>query len=768
MSSITHWFPQVHKSSIGHRFALIILAFSSIVTLASTVLQLTVEYRRDVDGIESRLGQIYESYARSLANSLWVTSQKDLGLQLDGIIKLPDIQYLEVLSDKEEVLVAAGTARTSGVINKYYPLSYAHRGKELTLGKLHVVATLDRVYAELKDKVLIILLTQTAKTFLVSLFILYLFHILIGIHLTKIADFSMLPTSAQLDDQLVLERKAKKNVEDDELDQLVDSINWMRKNLRSYFNELEESEFRWKFALEGSGSGVWDWNLINNKVHYSDHYKEMLGYSKDENWQDLSDWENLCHPEDKARVLTEVQDYFDGKTPSFETEFRGRCKDDSWKWILARGMVVSRDKAGKPVRIIGTHQDITQQKAAVEREKELNQQLAQATKMESIGHLTAGIAHDFNNILGAIMGYAELSQSIMLAKPELYGNLSRYMSEMLAASQRAKELIKQMLLFSRLSPEQEDSHINLVMLQPLIQEVVSLLRQSIPATMSINFEVLQENLKARIQSVQLHQILMNLGINARDAIGEYGSINFRLGLRHEDHQVCSSCNHAIEGNFVDIAVIDSGAGIPEALLHSIFDPFFTTKGVGQGTGMGLSVVHGIVHQADGHIILETKPGSGTSFHILLPMVETVEEAVMQTEFSEKIGQRLSGLRLMVVDDETGMTSMLKDLLEMNGAAVTIFNDPLIALEAFKKNPAQFDLLVTDEAMPNLSGTHLSMQVLGLRPDFPIILCTGYSDNATAKSVAKIGVAGFMYKPLDTPRLIAQISELTQPHLKKHS
>lgn len=761
-----HWYGLLRKPSIGRRFALAILAFSSIVTLASTALQLSIEYKRDVDDIKSQLDQIRDGYSQSLTSSLWVTSQKDLQLQLDGIIKLPDMQYLEVLSDKDEVLVSAGVPQVDQVISHVYPLTYLHRGKELTLGKLHVVATLDGVYARIRAKVVVILLTQGIKTFLVSLFILYLFQILVGRYLTKIAHFSVSPTNAQRDDELDLERPANKYTTGDELDQLVDSINWMRKNLRSYYHELEESEFRWKFALEGRGDGVWDWDLTTNKASYSDLYKEILGYDKEVVWNDLSEWKSRCKPEHISRAMSDLQRYFDHETPSFSTEIQMQRKDGSWIWVLARGMTSARDETGKPLHIIGTISDITAQKSAEEREKQLNQQLLQATKMESIGHLTGGIAHDFNNILGAIMGYAELSQSIMSAKPEAYGNLPRYMGEILSGSERAKQLIQQMLLFSRLSPDLKDNLIHVVMLPPVVKEVVSLLRSSIPATISLNYEIRQENLRVRIQPVHLHQVMMNLGINARDAIGEYGTINFSVGLLAPDHQICSSCNTQIKGRFVDIAVQDSGTGIPEDLQHSIFDPFFTTKEIGKGTGMGLSVVHGIVHQAGGHIMLESAPGAGTTFHILLPAVETDEAAVTQTRSRQTPGQSLSGLKLMVVDDEQGMTSMLKDMLEIQGAAVTIFNDPLAALEVFKKDPAQFDLLITDESMPKLSGMHLSMQLLDLRAGFPIILCTGYSDHTTADAAAKIGIAGFMYKPLDTPRLIAQIAELTLHHLKQ--
>lgn len=753
------------QPSIGRRFALAILVFSSIVTLTSTILQLSIEYKQDVSEITSRLDQIRDSYNQSLASSLWVTSQENLQLQLDGIIKLPDMQYLEVVSDENKIMAIAGKPQVNQIISQTYSLMYAHRGNELLLGKLHVVATLHGVHERLKSRVLVILLTQGIKTFLVSLFILYLFQILVGKHLTRIANFSTSPTNTKLDDQLELQRKVGNHTQNDELEQLVDSINGMRKDLKSYYHDLEESEFRWKFALEGGGDGVWDWNLLNNKINYSDHYKEMLGYNKDQNWQDLDDWKNLCHPDDWTRVLTEVHDYLDAKSPLFDTEFQAQCKDGSWIWIEASGMIVSHDEAGKPLRLIGTHHDITQRKASTARENELNQQLIQATKLESIGQLTAGIAHDFNNILTAIMGYTELIQSVMSTKPEAYGKLPKYIDEVLNGCDRAKQLVQQMLIFSRRLPESTTHQLNDVQLSPLLKEVVSLLRASIPSTISLTYEVLQEDLKTRIQPVQLHQILMNLGVNARDAIGEYGDIHFSLGLSLPYQQTCSSCKKEFVGNFVQITVKDSGPGIPKTALNSVFDPFFTTKEIGKGTGMGLSVVHGIVHQANGHIIVESDPDSGTCFQIFLPLVETNETVLLPTHTTKTTSQSLSGLNLMVLDDETAISTMLKEVLEAQGATVTIFNKPLLALEAFKKAPSEFDMLITDETMPKLSGMHLSIEILEIRPDFPIILCTGYSDHATAESVRKIGIKGFMYKPLNAQNLIAQITELTQPTMR---
>jgi PAS domain S-box-containing protein len=753
----------MRKPSIGRRFAMAILAFSSIVTLASTLVQLSIEYQRDVNEINSGLRQIRDSYADSLASSLWVTSEKDLKLQLDGIIKLPDMQYIEVLDENDVIKASAGTPQKNQIISQTYPLTHHHRGQILTLGKLHILGTLDGVYSRLKSKVLVILLTQGVKTFLVSLFILYLFQILIGQHLATVAKFVGHSNRPNLDDKLNLNRPLNKQTRGDELDQMVNAINEMRLGLKNHYRDLEENEFRWKFAIEATGDGLWDWNIKDNTVLFTDHWKEMIGHSSNEIGNGLEEFTSRLHPDDKEKIIAQLQKCMNSEVAIYACEYRFRRKDGSYIWMSDHGMIVNRDADGNAIRMIGTHRDISAAKAAAEREKQLSTQLLQATKMESIGHLTGGIAHDFNNILGAIMGYAELSQSMMEAKPEVYGNIPRYMGEILSGSERAKQLIQQMLLFSRLSPDLTQGQESVVMLKPVLKEVVSLLRSSIPATINLNYEIKTEGLKAKIQPVQLHQIMMNLGVNARDAIGDYGDIVFSLGTYQGNQQICSACNMTIEGDFIEITVKDSGMGIPPSHLHSVFDPFFTTKEVGKGTGMGLSVVHGIVHQAGGHIVVESEVGVGTTFHILLPNIATEETILPIETVSHVINQNLAGLKLMVVDDETGMTTMLRELLETRGAHVTVFNEPMLALDAFKKNPLQFDLMITDESMPKLSGMHLSMQMLGLRPGFPIILCTGYSDHATAETVSKIGIAGFMFKPLDTNRLIRQVSELAKRH-----
>ncbi|MBI3188361.1 MAG: PAS domain S-box protein, partial [Gammaproteobacteria bacterium] len=291
----------------------------------------------------------------------------------------------------------------------------------------------------------------------------------------------------------------------------------------------------------------------------------------------------------------------------------GRGEERIFTWNNS----ILRDDAGHVTGLLSSAEDITELKQAEQDAKLLRDQLIQATKMEAVGHLTAGIAHDFNNILGAIMGYTELSKQVMGS--DRADNLERYLNEILKGSYRAKELVSQMLTFSRLSPDTQNSNSPVTLLSPVIKEVISLLRSTIPSTIELSCEIEDPEIKAHIQAVHLHQIILNLSINARDAMDEYGSIHIRLEQTVIPRRVCASCRHPFHGEFARITIRDSGTGIPDEIVKNIFDPFFTTKGVGKGTGMGLSVVHGLVHAAGGHIEIETRPGMGTEIAILLPL-----------------------------------------------------------------------------------------------------------------------------------------------------
>lgn len=407
---------------------------------------------------------------------------------------------------------------------------------------------------------------------------------------------------------------------------------------------------------------------------------------------------------------------------------------------------------------IKLQEEIIERKQIEKKSEEMREQLAQASKMESIGHLTAGIAHDFNNILGAMMGYTELSQHMIAAGKA--NNIHPYLDEIYTSGTRAKELIRQMLTFSRLSPDEAGGKAPVTVLSTIVKEVLSMLRSSTPSTIDLNYSIENDELRARILPVNLHQILLNLIVNARDALGEYGRIDITLSQQHYEHELCSSCKMPISGDYVQIKVQDSGSGIPGHILKKVFDPFFTTKGVGKGTGMGLSVVHGLVHAQKGHIFVQSSDNTGTTFSILLP-IESAEGNPQVISDIISSTSNIKGAKIMVVDDEPALTNMLKEFLTAHGAHIVAFTDPIKALQEFLQTGVNIDIVITDESMPGMSGMLLSEKLLKQKPGLPIILCTGYSERATPESAAKIGIAAFFNKPLNMKELLHKIQILRE-------
>ena len=408
--------------------------------------------------------------------------------------------------------------------------------------------------------------------------------------------------------------------------------------------------------------------------------------------------------------------------------------------------------------------DITDRKRSeLEREK-LQAQLMQSQKMEAIGHLTGGIAHDFNNMLGIILGYAGMLKN-RNAKQAASSTHGTYIDEILIAGNRAKELISQMMVFSRLSPQTERTEAPTTLLQPVVKEIIQLLHSSIPSTINVNYLIEDETLKARIEPVQLHQILLNLAINARDAIGKYGRIYLTVGRRTFVDTICNSCHKDISGEYVVLSVDDTGQGIADEALPRLFEPFFTTKKAGEGTGMGLSMVHGVVHNLGGHILVNSRKEQGTTISILLPIVELdgMNSAENNIQNFDVMEGALSNVRIMVVDDEQGISFMLNELLTTCGAQVTVFNRPNDAISAFQQNPRDVDLVITDETMPEVSGLDMAKAMISQRPGLPVILCTGYGDHVNADIAKRHGISGFVYKPLE----IHDLLELIQNVLREH-
>jgi PAS domain S-box-containing protein len=476
-------------------------------------------------------------------------------------------------------------------------------------------------------------------------------------------------------------------------------------------------------------------------------FQRILGFTSEELCS--KPFIEFVHPDDRAATLAEFKLVLEvGQTISFRNRYH--TKSGEYRWLEWSGMLAPR---GDFVYCVA--RDVTDQIMRAKEAAELREQLSQATKMESIGHLTAGIAHDFNNMLGAIMGYSELSQH-MIANGNI-GAVSEYQQRILEAGNRAKELISQMLTFSRSSPDISAVDVPVISLNLIVKEVLTLLRASQPSTIELNCRIEKEDLSARIQAVHMHQILLNLGVNARDAAGKYGKIDISLSKANDAHGFCSSCKQSYRGDYAQVSVKDNGSGIEEQMLSKIFEPFFTSKDVGQGTGMGLSVVHGLVHAMDGHIRVDTGREKGTQFNILLPMVNTA--VLSQAIVAATPLTNIKGIRVMVVDDEPALSHILQEFLADCGAEVVSFNNPLLAMETFMQQPDNIDLVISDENMPGMSGMLLAENMLKVKPSLAIILCTGYSGHANADAATKMGIGGFFTKPVNMAELMLKIQAL---------
>ena len=402
-----------------------------------------------------------------------------------------------------------------------------------------------------------------------------------------------------------------------------------------------------------------------------------------------------------------------------------RCKD---------GRLIEQDASISPIRdSLGRITGYVSVKRDISRQLLIEAQLRQAQKMEAIGTLAGGIAHDFNNILAAIIGYSEIAlQDIPAESPA-----RRSLLNVLKASDRASDLVKQILAFSR----QNEQEPRPVQVKSIVKEALKLLRATLPATIKIRQQVVSDD-TVMADPTQVHQVLMNLAANAQHAMRETGGI-LEVGLTSMDLDPALAASHPnlAPGRYLRLRVRDTGTGIPPQMVERIFDPFFTTKT--DGTGMGLSVAHGIIQDAGGAIAVASTPGQGSTFDVFLPVIAVTVAAAPAGPSLLRVGTE----KILFVDDETIQVDVNQQMLGRLGYQVAAFSDSLAAYDHFCRDPQAFDLVITDMTMPGMTGETLARRILEKRPDLPVILCTGYSETMTREKAEAIGIRGFVLKPV---------------------
>ena len=719
------------RSHIAHRLVIAIVLFSSLITVVTTAIQLYIDYKHDLGRIDGYMELIENGYLKSLVNSVWLYDETQISTQLDGLLRLQDIEYVEI-RENQKYTWSAGAHRSNHTVEKNFSLVKNYNGQDYQLGTLRIIASIDDVLQRLIDKFLVILISNAFKTFLVSGFILLIFQRLVTRHLNKLAARVHEIDIGRDWTPVVLDRPSPAGREPDELDHLVSAVNTMQNNLSVYVKEIEaaerarrKSEGRYRQLIETANDAIY---IAQDGVikFPNPQTLKLVEYSAEELLQ--TPFIELIHPDDRDMVLRRHVERLQGGKPPSTYSFRILSKSARELWVQLSTSLIEWDDRPATINFL---RDITEL-------KRIEGRLQQAHKMEAIGTLAGGIAHDFNNILSAILGYTELAL-LDLPSP----NPAReVLLQTMKAGTRARDLVRQILTFSRKA--QLDKHP--LDLAPIIEEGLNFLRASLPATIEIRQQV-ESGLGAVVaDSTQIHQVLMNLCANASHAMRDGEGV---LTVALTRIQIGSPQGHSSlelePGAYLKLVVSDTGHGMAPQVAERIFEPFFTTKGVGEGSGMGLAVVHGIVKSHGGEIAVQSEPGRGAAFQIYLP----VSDRILSPEIAVPDTSMPSGSEnILFVDDEDDLVNVGRQILTRLGYTVTPRSSGLSALETFKNDPSLFDLIITDQTMPEMTGLEFISRVLTIRPDIPAILCTGYSRLVTEETALEHGARRFIMKPLD--------------------
>ena len=510
----------------------------------------------------------------------------------------------------------------------------------------------------------------------------------------------------------------------------------LRKMVSGKTRELLESEEYLRATLESTDDGILVQLKDSSPAHINKRFIEM--------WEIPADLTGL---ENDVELLDFISDQIEEESPLLSAHYTqtSHCFMETSNILhLKNGrivegyscpLIIEDEEMGQ----VWSFRDITARQKAEQEKGQLELQLRQAQKMEAIGTLAGGIAHDFNNILSAILGYTELAY--MDSQDE--GKEKAELLEVLNAANRAKDLVKQILAFSRRSEEEKRP----LKIQHIIKEVLKLLRASIPTTVEIRHNIDMTCGPVQADPTQIHQLLMNLCTNAVQVLENEGMLEISLDEITLNKSDLIMYPEIKPGLFVHLAVKDDGKGMDRSVQERIFDPFFTTKEVGEGTGMGLAMVYGIVQSYGGLITVDSAPGKGSVFHVYLPVVRSQAVDKKDNDREEKIRIMGGNETVLFIDDEETITDLAGKFLKRLGYNVIAKNRSRDALKYFRDNVNRIDVVLTDQTMPGMTGADLAVEILKIRPDMPIILCTGYSSMINDEKARQLGIREFALKPL---------------------
>lgn len=513
--------------------------------------------------------------------------------------------------------------------------------------------------------------------------------------------------------------------------------------------ELQQNQEKYQQLIDNSNDAIY--LLYNRKFEFiNKKFQEMFKVTMKEVNQPGFDFLELVAPRSKSLIEERRRKLERGEDTVPKYEFTALSRDGREVEVEAS---VSRTKYKDGTAILGVVRDITHR-------KQLEHQVRQAQKIEAVGTLAGGIAHQFNNILAIIRGYAELSYESL---PE-NSVLKRNLQHVLTASDRARELVNQILIFSQQAKEGQ-KHLDI---NAIINDSLRLLQTSLPTNIELRQELEDKAGFVLAEPNQIRQLIVNLCKNATHAIGKQNGV-VRVSLKKVvlGPGSMTGLKNLEPGVYIRLTVADTGHGMEQKVKERIFDPFFTTKATGEGIGMGLAVIHGIVKTCGGDVQVESKPGKGTAFHLFFPCID-FEKKEPQKREQLTITAPIPGgnERLLFVDDEQMLLEVHQEILERLGYNVMTVRSGIEALELFNDDPELFDLVITDHAMPGMTGIELSRKLLKIRPEIPIILCTGLSKSTISQEAKDAGISEFVMKPIIMKDLAALIRDVLKRNNKK--
>ena len=509
-------------------------------------------------------------------------------------------------------------------------------------------------------------------------------------------------------------------------------------------NRVKETEQRFHQLFLNNYTPALLVNANNAKIIDANNAAvKYYGYT----WDELHSYElSKISPELISNIIEELKQTLTNKNKSIITQHKlknGNIRDVE--------ILMSQVKLDDEMVIYCVVIDITNKLKRENKNKQLQKELEQAHKMEALGQLTGGIAHDFNNILGIIMGYTDLASEKLSNDPD--NKIPGYLGNIKNASIRARDLISSMMLFSR-TGHGEYQPINISL---LVKEDIKMLRSIIPTSVEIKTNIEEDLPSTLMEPTKLQQLLMNLCVNARDAMDNQGTLTVELKLRKIIDKTCLICFEQFDGDWLELSVTDTGSGMPDDVVQHIFEPFFTTKEKGKGTGMGMAVVHGIIQDLNAHALIDTEVGEGTTIHVLFKPVKA-KEVITETAKDVSISKERHNEKILIVDDEESLSALLADMLGLYGYQCSSFSSSTEALSEFSQSPDKFDLIISDQTMPDLTGLEMVKKMRKIRADIPVIIATGHS-NQIDDSIAKENDIVLLKKPLAQEVLLTAVSDI---------